>query len=78
MWFVHIDRQVIAENRQPGAVPKPPICYHEGMDREGERKCFSLDLPPGSRIRYSPHTPIVGEANLVIECPEAPKEGWGG
>lgn len=70
-WYVHVNQHKIRSNIRAEEVD-PPIAVKRG--RSGQPKyCSSVDLPPGSRLHYSPHTPLLScGARLVIECDTEP------
>jgi len=73
MWYVHVNQHKIRSNIH--ADPEnlqAPITVRRG--RSGRSTTGnSVRLPAGSRIVYSPRTPLLAcGARLVIECDEEP------
>lgn len=70
-WYVNINKQTIARNAKHGT-DDPPVRISRGKS-DKQTYCNELELPAGSKIIYSPHSPLVKcGARLVIECPTEP------
>ena len=72
MWYVNINKHVIASNAKHGT-SDPPVRFCKGKAGK-QTYCHEVELPAGSRVIYSPDKPILKcGARLVIQCPDEPK-----
>lgn len=76
-WYVHINRGTIDTNRNGGKKDPdydyaPVVAVRKG--KSGKSKYgYEVELPPGSRVIYSPVESILScGAKVVIECPSEP------
>lgn len=72
-WYIHVNQHKIRKNIHANHDElDPPIAIKRG--KTGRTKYASrVSIPNGSRLVYSPHSPILScGARLVIECNEEP------
>jgi len=71
-WYVNINKHTIRDNAVNGTA-NPPVRISHGKSGAGIY-CSECELPDGSRIIYSPASPLLKcGARLVIACPTEPK-----
>ena len=73
-WYIHVNQHKIRSNiHAEDSDIQAPITVKRG--RSGRSATGSdVRIPDGSRIIYSPRTPILNcGARLVIECPSEPE-----
>jgi hypothetical protein len=71
-YFTHVNRGVIDANRKHGR-DDPPVTFRRGK-RGKATYCNEVALPPGSRMIYSAHEPLLPcGARLVVVSPTAPE-----
>lgn len=73
MWYTHINRNIIDQNRKHGT-SEPAVRFQQGKYGK-PTYALEVELPPGSRVQYKPSgEPLLPcGARLVIISEEAPK-----
>jgi len=73
LFYTHVNRGIIDSNRKNGT-NDPPVVVKRGKTGKGWY-ANEVELPPGSRMVYSAHNPILScGARLVIISEQEPRK----
>lgn len=72
MWYTHVNRNTINANTKHGS-SEPAVRFQEGKYGQ-PTYAMEVEIPGPSRVRYSPHEPLLPcGARLVIESEAKPE-----